>query len=167
VGTLWLIGMMGAGKTTVGALVADDMGTDLVDTDALVEERLGTSISGLFAADGEDRFRDEEAAVVAEISGRAAVVACGGGVVLRQGNVARMRAGGLVVWLDADPGVLEERVGDGRDRPLLGADPGADLRRIRADREGTYRWAAHHRVDTSGKGPGEVAKEVMALWIAS
>ncbi|HSM02667.1 MAG TPA: bifunctional shikimate kinase/3-dehydroquinate synthase [Acidimicrobiia bacterium] len=155
--TIWLTGMMGAGKSTVAPLVAARLNRESHDTDALVELRTGSTVEDLFAA-GEARFRVEEAAAVQAVAGSWAVVACGGGVVLDADLVADMRRTGVVVWLRAPVEVLEARTF--ADRPLLAGDSGA-LRRIAAEREGRYRAAADLVVDAVG-APEEVAARVVA-----
>ena len=161
---LWLIGMMGAGKSAVGPLVALRLGLSFVDLDERVAERAGLAIDALFAAEGEAGFRRREREVVAEAAGEAAVVACGGGVVLCPESVARMRSSGLVVWLDAPPEALRERVGAGEGRPLLAGGLGGRLEGMLEARQPAYAAAAHHRVSTAGRTPEEVAEEVARLW---
>ena len=104
---LWLVGMMGAGKSVVGRRSADRIGVDFVDVDSEITSRLGCSIAQLWEERGEQAFRDIEAAEVSRIAarGRPAIVAAGGGAVLAEGNVAAMRASGMVVWLDAPASV--------------------------------------------------------------
>lgn len=161
--TLWLVGMMGSGKTTVGRIVAERLGLPFHDTDEDVEEASGRTVAELFA-DGEEGFRDAEAEVVRSLAGERTVVACGGGVVLDEDNVDVLRAGGLVVWLDAPVDVLMARVGEGAGRPLLEGDPAAELARIAAERRERYEAAAHVRVDATHDDPGETAEEVIAAW---
>ena len=156
---------MGAGKSTVGPLVAGRLGLPFIDLDQRVGAEAGRTISGIFAAEGEDGFRRRKRAEVTATAGEEAVVACGGGVVLAAENVARLRESGLVVWLDAPAPVLEERVGAGEGRPLLaGGEAGGALGRIREARAAGYAAAAHHRVETTGRTPEEVAAEVVLLW---
>ena len=164
-GTLWLIGMMGAGKSTVGMMAAGDLGLPFVDLDERVAAEAGMAVPDIFAAEGEEGFRRRERAAVAAVAGTAAVVACGGGVVLAEGNVARLRASGMVVWLDAPASQLEERVAGGAGRPLLPAEAGG-LGAILAARLPAYAAAAHHRVETAGRRPEEVTEEVVGLWRA-
>ncbi len=163
--TLWLIGMMGSGKTTVGSIVAGRLGLEFVDLDAEIEAG-GVTISQIFERSGEDAFRDLEEAAIAKVAGRDAVVASGGGAVLRPENVAQMRQAGVVVWLDAGPDTLAARLGAGEGRPLLGGDPEIRLRRLAVARAAAYRAAAHARVPTDGVDPDQVAARVIELWSA-
>lgn len=167
--TLWLVGMMASGKSTVGRLVAGGEGARFLDTDDLVEEEVGRSVPEMWEAAGEEGFRAAEADVVLRLAGARAdprVVATGGGVVLRGDLVEAMRGSGLVVWLDAAPETLEERVGGGEGRPLLAGGPGL-LSQIDRSRRELYETACHHRVPTDHRTPEEVAEEVRALWTGS
>lgn len=163
---LWLIGMMGAGKSTIGPLVAGELGLPFVDVDERVVAGAGLAGAEVFASEGEAGFRRRErAALAAAAAGGTAVVACGGGAVLAGESVALMRAAGVVVWLDAPPGVLAERVGAGDGRPLLGGgEPAGSLGRLLEVRGAAYAAAAHYRVETAGRRPEEVAAEVVSLW---
>lgn len=163
--TLWLIGMMGAGKSTVGPLAAERLDVPFVDLDERVAGGAGMTVPEIFAAEGEAGFRRREEDAVAAAAGAPAVVACGGGVVLAERNVARLRASGMVVWLDAPAAELEQRVGAGGGRPLLaGGEASGGLGPILEARSAAYAAAAHHRVATAGRTPEEVAREVVQLW---
>jgi len=166
---LWLVGMMGSGKTRVGALVAEAAGVRFRDTDEEVASRLGCSIGRLWGTRGESAFRDLEAATVRRLAAEPrSVIATGGGVVLDPANVDTMRTSGLVVWLQARPDTLAGRVGAGEGRPLLeGSDPRTRLAEILVEREPLYRAAAHHRVQTDGRSPEQVAEEVLGCWTGS
>jgi shikimate kinase len=166
-GHLWLIGMMGAGKSTVGRRVAALRGTRFVDTDDVVTHHAGCSVPELWERQGEHAFREMEAAAVAELAAEAEplVIATGGGVVMRAENVAAMRDNGRVVWLAADPPALASRVGGATDRPLLaGVRAETRLAEILAAREEAYAAAAHVVISTDERDPAEVATEVEALW---
>lgn len=159
---LWLVGMMGSGKSTVGRLVAGRLGLDFMDTDDLVADAAGVTAADLLLADPAT-FRRTEALVVSGLVDADAVVATGGGVVLDDGSVAAMRASGLVVWLDVPPEVLAARVGGGEGRPLLGDDPPTALHRLHAERAARYREAAHVVVDATDDAAG-VAALVASSW---
>ena len=126
---LALVGLMGAGKTSVGSAVADRLGRRHADLDLLVANRVGRSVGVIFAEGGEDNFRDLEQEVLADVlSGDAPlVVSTGGGVVERHTNRHRLAARALVVWLRAEPGTLAARVADGSGRPLLAEGEPVDL----------------------------------------
>lgn len=160
-GTLWLIGMMGSGKSTVGPLVAGRLGVPFVDLDHEIESATGRSVRQLFT-EGEEEFRAAESAAVAKVAGAQAVVACGGGVVLDTSNVDRMRSNGTVVWLDAPVDVLTARVGEAGDRPMLDGDAPSRLGSLAAARIELYRKAADLRIDASGEDPDAIAEAVVA-----
>jgi len=172
---LVLIGMMGAGKTVVGRLVAAHLGRPFVDTDALVEAEAHKPIPEIFASEGERGFRAREAAVIRRVSAlRGQVVAVGGGAVVDPANVTSLRATGDLILLDAPPEVLARRVaggvaagstGAGGDhRPLLAGatDLAARLAEVRDRRDGAYRRAATSTISTTGRSPAEVAAAVLA-----
>lgn len=164
--TLWLIGMMGVGKSTVGPLVAARLGRPFIDLDEVIAAEAGRSIPAVFAAEGEAGFRRREAAVLAATAESEAVVACGGGIVVDPANVVRLRRSGLVAWLAAPAAVLAGRVKDGAGRPLAGKGGGELAARL-AEREPAYAAAAHCRVETAGRTAEEVAEEVVRLWNSS
>jgi shikimate kinase len=167
-----LLGMRGAGKTTVARLLGTRLGRHVIDTDAMVADWEGLGVAEVFAAYGEAHFRDVEADVVAEVTRRGGkVIATGGGVVLRPANVDRLRGSGLTLWLRASPGTLRERLARDpaglAERPgLTGADPLAELDALAAARTATYAAAADHVVDTDGCDAAAVA-EACARWLAA
>jgi shikimate kinase len=162
---LWLVGMMGSGKTTVGRVVAAQADRPFRDVDLIVAERLGASIPELWRRDGEATFRAIESAIIEELAaGDGAVISTGGGVVLLEANRRAMRRTGTVIWLQADAGVLASRVGGSLDRPVLAGGGEARLAELLEERRGAYEAAAHHTVTTNGRTPGEVAVEV-AAWL--
>jgi shikimate kinase len=164
---LLLVGMMGAGKSTVARIVAARLGRSLVDTDVEVERVVGSSVSEIFSARGEEEFRALEARVLAGVLAAPlpAVVSVGGGAVLAAPNRAALRAGGTVVWLRARPETLARRVGRKVDRPLLAGaagGPAAALARIDDERRVLYEEVAAAVVDVDALTPGAVADRVIA-----
>jgi shikimate kinase len=156
---VYLVGMPGSGKSTVGREVAGRLGAPFVDLDEEVERRSGATVSQIFASEGEAGFRTLEARALVDASRQdPSVVACGGGVVLEPANRITLRNTGTCVYLDVPLAVLEERVEPAADRPLIRAE--GDLERLLVEREGLYREFAAHVVDGSGD-PGEVADAIV------
>lgn len=161
---IFLVGMMGAGKTTIGRRLARRLRVPYLDSDAEVERRTGRSVPEIWHADGEAAFRVEEAAVLAEAVAAegSAVVAVAGGAVLDPANRELLAKAGTVVWLRADPETLAARVGGGAGRPLLDGDPAAALRRLDAVRRPLYASLADVVVDVEGMGPDQVVGRILA-----
>jgi shikimate kinase len=158
-----LVGMMGAGKTTAGRLVAEKLGWGYLDSDAEVEEATGLTVPELFA--GEDAFREAEAQALqrACATTEPVVVSVAGGAVLRPANRALIMSSGTVVWLRARPGTLAARVGDGSGRPLLGGDPLAALTELSAVRGPFYAEVAGCTIDVDDLSPHDVASRILEL----
>lgn len=154
-----LIGFMGTGKSAVGQQLAQFTGRVCLDTDEMVAQACGMPISQIFERLGEERFRDEESAVLHELDADLpSVIVTGGGVVLRPANVARLRELGSVVCLRADLPTLVRRLEKGSGRPLLAAENLADtVERLLLERQPLYDDAADFTVDTSALGPKQVA----------
>jgi shikimate kinase len=163
---LILVGLMGAGKTTVGHRCAEKLGRAFVDTDDVVSANTGMTVDEMFAAGGEAEFRKYERIAVADVCASPAplVIACGGGVVLDPDNRRDLRATGVVVWLQATPDELTARVGDDATRPLLRNDPRGSLTRLARLREPAYEAAAHEVVDTTGRDIEMVVNAVLAAY---
>lgn len=160
---LWLIGMMGSGKSTAGDLAAARLGWPFYDTDELVEADAQMSISEIFERFGEAEFRAREQKTVAQIALQpGGIVATGGGAVLDPVNVATMRADGIVVLLSVDPEILASRVADGGERPLLTNGAGGAIHAIARERDEFYRAAADMVIDASGTVL-EVIEQVEAI----
>lgn len=163
---LALVGGMGAGKTSVGALLAARRRCRHIDLDRWIQADTGRSIGVIFAESGEDGFRDAEQASLGRALGLAepVVLSTGGGVLGRPANRDALAARSLVVWLRATPETAAARVGDGAGRPLLeGSSPVEVLRRLAEERSPRYEAAADLVVDTDDRTPDEVADEVVAL----
>jgi shikimate kinase len=163
---LVLIGLMGAGKTTVGLECARRLGRTFVDTDDVVTAAAHMTVEDVFATAGEARFRELERTVVADVcaSPEPLVIACGGGTVLDGENRRALRAAGVVIWLRAPAATLLARVGDGSARPLLRNDPAGALERLERLREPTYEAAAHAGVDTDALAVEAVADRVLSAF---
>ena len=158
---LVVIGPPGAGKRTVGRLVAGRLGVPFVDTDDVVETRAGRTIPEIFVEDGEPTFRDlERAAVVDVLASADGVVSLGGGAVLDPRTEADLGAH-PVVFLDVGIADAARRVGFGQHRPLLGINPRAQWTRLMQDRRAVYERIARFVVDTAGRGADEVAEDVV------
>lgn len=162
---LVLIGLMGAGKTTVGELVAERLGRPFADTDAIIESESGMTIREVFDTRGEREFRGLEAEAVRRVSAlRGQVVAVGGGAIADPANRTSLRATGDLVWLDADPHTLAGRVSGGEGvRPMLdgSADVAGRLAELHARRARDYARAAALQVDTTGRSPEEIADTIL------
>ncbi len=158
-GLVWLVGMPGSGKSTVGEALARSLGCAFADVDREVEGSAGMTVEEVFAAEGEDGFRDRESTAIARLAGSegAAVVACGGGAILDPANRDAMRASGTVVLLEAPLETLAARTGADGGRPLL--REAGDLHRLLQGRSRAYREAAHAVVDADAE-PDEVARRV-------
>jgi len=163
VSTLWLIGMMGTGKSTVGPRIGEALGADFVDLDQVIALAAGADITRIFDDEGEEGFRIRERAALETVAGSSIVVACGAGVVEDPANIETLRAHGSVAWLNAPVRVLAERVGDGGGRPMLAGDTRARLTALQRRRRKAYEAASDQRFDTEGS-PGEIAREVVKWW---
>lgn len=148
--TVVLVGLPGAGKSTVGRQLARRLGVNFVDSDHVIEERLGCSVREYFEREGEQAFRDLEQAVLAELVQRQGIVlSTGGGSVLRPANRQVLKAHGWVVYLKSSPQELFKRLRHDKTRPLLqGSDPLQKLKDLYQVRDPLYREVAHHSVET-------------------
>lgn len=163
-GNIFLVGMMGAGKTTVGRALAHRMQMRFVDTDKVLVERTGVPVATVFEIEGEEGFRRRESSILAEIAaGDDCIVATGGGVVLSEENRRVMRENGTVIYLRARVADLWERTRHDTTRPLLATpDPLATLSRLHEERDALYREAAHLVVETGVQSASALAGRVMA-----
>jgi shikimate kinase len=158
-----LVGMMGAGKTTTGHLLAERLGWGYRDSDADVEAATGLTVPELFARDGEAAFRRAEATVLADACADPlpSIVSVAGGAVLSEENRRLIAASGTVVWLRASPETLAVRVGDGAGRPLLGDTPAAAVVRLSAVRAPLYAELADVVLDVDVLDPVTVADRIV------
>jgi shikimate kinase len=161
-GNIFLVGMMGAGKTTIGRALARRLDLDFADTDRELVGRTGVPVATIFEIEGEAGFRKRESTILAELAQRSRlVVATGGGAVLSEENRRVMREHGTVVYLRARIDSLWERTRRDANRPLLDTpDPRGTLGLLLEQREPLYEQAAHVIVDT---GPQSAAQLVTRL----
>lgn len=159
-----LVGLPGAGKSTSGRRLAKILAVPFADSDDLVEAATGRSVRDTFAESGEDAFRAAEAAAIdAALREFTGVLALGGGALNTAVTRSALRTSGVpVVVLRARLGTLSSRVGDGRSRPLLTADPEGRLAELADERSPLYAEVAAFTVDTDGRTPGQVAATVAA-----
>jgi shikimate kinase len=169
---LVLIGYRGTGKSTVGQILAERSGRRLVDCDREIEARSGRSIRSIFADSGEPAFRDWEERTLADLTAEApgAILATGGGAVLRESNRRRLRGFGFVAWLTAVPDELARRLeADGgglTNRPALTAAGTLDeIARVLAARTPLYQELADVVIPTDGRDPRDVAEAVLGWWM--
>ncbi len=167
--TLWLVGMMGSGKTTSGELAASRLGVPFRDTDEVVAERMGCSVAQLWGKFGEATFRDMEKVALSKLAGSEGIVATGGGVVLDEDNRRILSESQRVVWLEASPTVLEMRLDSTVDRPGLVSSEIRTvdfLSELLDERLPLYTEVASHRISTDSIDADAVAKEIEDIWKA-
>ena len=159
---LYLIGMMGAGKTTVGRLLASELGYGFVDTDEVITASAKRSINQIFATEGETEFRRLESEVLSQVSAYTKLtVATGGGIILKRENWSYLHHG-LIVWLDATPELLYNRLKEDTTRPLLqDSDPLLKIRNILQERESLYALADLRITLQEGESPEELANRIL------
>lgn len=159
-----LVGPMGAGKSTIGRLLAKELRLSFRDSDKEIEQRTGANIPWIFDVEGESGFREREQAMLAELcQAEGIVLATGGGAVLRPENRRTLQAGGRIVYLHASVEQQLERTARDRNRPLLQADdPERVLRELMAVRDPLYRDIADLVVETDERPPRIVVEEIMA-----
>lgn len=162
---IFLVGMMGAGKTTIGRGLARVLGRDFLDLDHEIENRCGVRIVHIFDIEGEEGFRRRECTVLEQCSSQPdLVLATGGGAVLAEGNRCLLKARGLVIYLRATPAELYSRVARDRNRPLLQtADPLARIRELVTQREPLYEEVADIVFDTGSMPVHHVVKALVPL----
>jgi len=160
---LFLVGLMGAGKTTVGRLVARRLKLRFLDSDHEVERRCGVKVPVIFEIEGEPGFRAREAAVIDELTAlQGIVLATGGGVVNSKESRQALASRGTVVYLRGRPEDLYERVRHDKNRPLLaGGDPLGRLRALFSERDPLYRSIADLTVDTGRQGVNALARQLL------
>ena len=159
---IYLIGFMGCGKTSVSIAMNQLYGKNIVEVDDRIIAKEGRSINQIFAESGENYFRDLETEMLKELADEDnIIVSCGGGMVLREENRRLMKETGVIIWLDATPETILDRVKDDDSRPnLKGKKNVKDIEALKNKRADAYAEAADIKVDTDGKTIREVAKEI-------
>ena len=165
---LYLIGSRGSGKSSVGAVIAKRLVLPFFDADCVLETDAGKSIRDIFTTEGESGFRDRESATLRKLAGgNRAVIATGGGVILRAENRELLRATGRVVWLTAPAELLWDRISidptTAVRRPNLAGGGLEEVKALLAGREPLYALTAHATVDAS-QSPERVADAILA-WV--
>lgn len=166
---LWLVGMMGAGKTSAGQLAASRIGVPFSDTDSYAAQQMGCSVAQMWNSLGESAFRDVEKAAVKRLAAGEGIVSTGGGVILDEENRDIMTAAGAVVWLDTSPVVLEARLANTSDRPGLIESNKTTLEFVEHTleiRHSLYEAVATHRIHTDALSIEETADAIEAIWNA-
>jgi shikimate kinase len=167
--TIFLVGPMGAGKSTIGRLLASELNLSFRDSDRVIEERTGADIPWIFDMEGEEGFRERETAVLTELAAETnVVIATGGGIILREENRSIMKSAGHVCYLTASIDQLVERTSRDKKRPLLQVDnPRQKIIDLLALRDPLYRAAADFIINTDRRSPKAVAQEIAGLVTAA
>ena len=160
---IFLIGFMGAGKSTIAKALCRELQMQLVEMDARIVEEQGMSINDIFAQYGEDHFRDIESQLILTLGEEGnTIVSCGGGVVVRPRNIEFMKKSGKVVFLSATPETIYERVKNSTDRPIVNGHMNVEYIAERIEkRRALYEAAAAIKIETDGKSRPEICKEIM------
>lgn len=161
---LFLVGPMGAGKTTIGRFLADNLNLEFIDLDAEIEARCGANIPWIFDVEGEAGFRKRESRILEEVTTRSGILlATGGGAVIDESNREILKQRGYVVYLSASVEQLLERTVNDRSRPLLQVDnPREVIEKLIAERDPLYREVADLVVVTEKRKPQVVAEDIVA-----
>jgi shikimate kinase len=162
-GNIFLVGPMGAGKSSVGRQLAKALHCTFIDSDHVIEERTGVSIPLIFDIEGEEGFRQREEQIIDELTCQQGIVlATGGGAVLRETNRQHLHKRGTVIYLSATVEQLFERTRRDRNRPLLQTDnPRARIEELLTQRDPLYRQIAHHVINTDGHSVRYVVSTIL------
>lgn len=161
--TIFLIGMMGSGKSTIGVRLAELLVLPFVDTDATIEKVEGRSVQQIFEQEGEGYFREKEQQLLQQLPQQAGVVACGGGLPCFFNNMELLVAKGTVIYLEASPGLLFDRIKGDNQRPKL--QDYAAFMQLFTKREVSYK-KAHFKIDAKQSVEAIIA-EVLSLRAAT
>lgn len=164
---IFLIGFMGSGKTTVAGYLSETYGMEAAEMDSVISEQESMSISDIFARYGEEYFRGLETALLERMRQKEnVVISCGGGVPMREENVAEMKKSGKIILLKANPETIYERVKNSHDRPLLEGNKNvAYISELMEKRREKYEAAADIVIETDGKEISAIGKEIMQKFL--
>ncbi|MEE1008046.1 MAG: shikimate kinase [Agathobacter sp.] len=162
---IFLIGFMGAGKSTIARNLQKELGMELVEMDERIVKEQGMSINDIFKTKGEDGFRDIESQLVIDLGKQdKAIVSCGGGVVIRPENVKNMKKSGKIIYLTAKPETILDRVKDSTQRPLLNGHMNVEyINELMSKRKDFYEEAADYKVATDGKNVSQICQEIITI----
>jgi len=163
---LVLIGYRGTGKSTVGKILAERLGRELVSTDAEIIRRARLSVPDIVQRFGWDHFRDLESEVCGDLAGKdGLIIDSGGGAILRQQNVDYLKKNGVLIWLTATVRTIADRIGGDTQRPSLTGTKSftEEVEEVLRERQPKYKAAANHMIETDGRSVTEVAEAILAL----
>lgn len=161
---IFMIGFMGVGKSTVAKELGSRYQVEEADTDKMIVQKEGKAITDIFADSGEEYFRNVETGILDDLKNMPpGIVSCGGGMVMREINVKKMKEQGTILLLVAEPETIYGRVKDSTDRPILNGNMNVGyIKELMEARRPKYEAAADIVVATDGKTPEQIAEEIMA-----
>ena len=160
-GHLWLLGLSGSGKSTVGKILAQNLHLPWRDTDAEIIQEAGMNIPQIFEAEGEEGFRDRESRILEKISaGPSSVVSCGAGIVLREANRSLLASTGTRIYLQADPATLVRRLHAAHDRPLLTGNSRENTLHLQLGQRAPFYEQSEIQIDVSSTHPEQTAAAI-------
>ena len=162
---IFLIGFMGCGKSTMARMLATELSMELIEMDETIEKEENRTINEIFATDGEQYFRDLESALIVRIGEKGnGIVSCGGGAILREENVVNMKKNGKVIYLEATPETIFERVRYSTNRPLLNGNMNVEyICELMSKRVDKYKQAADVILSVDGKTKDAIVQEIKLL----
>ena len=162
---IYLIGFMGAGKSTIAKALQSKLDMDVVEMDQMIVDEQGMAITDIFEKYGEDHFRDIETETLKKLKKKGStIVSCGGGIVVRDQNAGLMKEDGKVIFLTARPETILGRVKDSTDRPILNGNMNVEfIEGLMTKRKDKYMAVADYQVATDGKNSDEISDEIIGL----
>lgn len=162
---IFLIGFMGCGKSTVSKILAARLKFDRIDSDEYIEKHEQMKITEMFEKYGEGYFREKETDFLSELECDSVIIACGGGMAMREQNANIMKEKGIVVFLTAEPETIYDRIKDSTKRPLLNDNMNVGyIKQLMDSRVKAYGAACDYKVSTDGKNPDAIADEIIELY---